>query len=302
MATSTISLAQRLAVMKITTSLGLLGIAGGVTTMLAPVAVALQAQVTPSSARLGDTLSIVIQTDDSGGEIPKVYMQQQAYPTFAIGPNQFRALLPTTPLDSPGTWSIRVASNNQQKTLSVAVAARSFPTQRIRIRSSSSGGLEPTQHELNRVRAFRQLVTPEKFWNGPFLAPNRGRFSTVYGVRRYYNGVFARDYYHRGIDYAGGQGSPVFAPAAGRVALVGRVAEGFRLHGNTIGIDHGQGVTSVFLHLSRINVREGDFVQSGQLIGAVGATGASTGPHLHWGLYVNGKSVDPVVWRTQSFD
>ena len=120
-------------------------------------------------------------------------------------------------------------------------------------------------------------------------------------MRRYYNGQLAKDYYHRGVDYAGAIGSPVVAPASGRVALVGRVSQGFQVHGNTIGIDHGQGVTSTFLHLSRINVQEGDVVQAGQVIGAVGATGAVTGPHLHWGLYVQGQAVDPVPWRNNKF-
>ena len=126
--------------------------------------------------------------------------------------------------------------------------------------------------------------------------------STRYGVRRYYNGIFAQNYYHRGLDYAGAAGSPVIAPAAGRVALVGKVSQGFRVHGNAVGIDHGQGVTSIFLHLNRINVKEGDFVQAGNLIGTVGSTGASTGPHLHWGLYVNGKSIDPMFWKTKTID
>lgn len=298
--TSAVSLVRCFSSKKLVTSLTL-GIAGCVATTVAPVALALQVQITPTNPKVGDTLSVVIQTDNDRREAPTVSIQQQTYPAFAIGPQRFRALLPTTPLDRPGTWQIKVSGDGQVQNLAVQVGSRSFPTQRIRIRSSSSGGLEPTQHELNRVNAFKQLVTPEKYWNGPFLAPNRGRVSSIYGVRRYYNGVFAKDYYHRGVDYAGGYGSPVVAPAAGRVALVGRVSEGFRLHGNIVGIDHGQGVTSVFLHLSRIDVREGDFVRPGQVIGAVGATGATTGPHLHWGLYVNGKSVDPGPWRTQGF-
>ena len=291
----------RLRLNKITTSLAL-GIAISITTITATAAVAPQVQVTPSAAVLGDTIKVVIETE-AGGTPPTVSMQQQTYPTFPIGQNRFRALLPTTPLDKPGTWDLKVnPGDGEVQNLSVRVNGRTFPVQRLRIRSSGSGGLQPTEYELNRVRAFRRLVTPEKYWNGPFVRPNRGRISTVYGVRRYYNGVFANDYFHRGLDYAGGMGSPVFAPAAGRVALVGRLADGFRLHGNTIGIDHGQGVVSVFLHLSRIDVREGDLVQPGQVIGAIGSTGASTGPHLHWGLYVNGKSVDPLPWKNQTFE
>ncbi|MFM2064403.1 MAG: hypothetical protein RLZZ507_4074, partial [Cyanobacteriota bacterium] len=129
-----------------------------------------------------------------------------------------------------------------------------------------------------------------------------GRLTTTYGVRRYYNGKFANDYYHRGLDYAGASGSAVIAPASGKVVLVGTVSQGFRVHGNVVGIDHGQGVTSIFMHLSRINVKEGDIVKPGQLIGAVGSTGASTGPHLHWGLYVNGQSIDPTPWKTTIMD
>ena len=261
---------------------------------------ALQVQVTPANPRLGDTLTVVIQQNPELNATPTVSVGEKTYQTFLTSSNTFRALIPTTPLETPGTRRIQVQAGDQVQNLSIQVANRSFPTQRIRL--SGGKGIEPTQHELDRVNAFKQLVTPEKYWDGPFIAPSQARISTIYGVRRYYNGVFAKDYYHRGVDYAGGLGSPVVAPAAGKVALVGRVSEGFRLHGNIVGIDHGQGVTSVFMHLSRINVQEGDFVRPGQLIGAIGSTGASTGPHLHWGLYVNGVSVDPVPWRNQTIE
>lgn len=269
--------------------------------LAAPV-IAQRVQVSPASPRLGDTISVVIQEATKQGTKPTVTMDSKSYPMFPINTNTYRAFLPTTPLDRPGIRQIQVQVDGQVENLAVNVQNRTFPTQRIRIATTSSGGLKPTQHELDRVAAFRQLVTPEKYWNGRFIPPSRARRSTGYGVRRYYNGVFAKDYYHRGLDFAGPQGSPVVAPAPGRVALVGKLSEGFRLHGNTIGIDHGQGVTSVFLHLSRINVQEGDFVQAGQVIGAIGSTGASTGPHLHWGLYVNGKSIDPAPWLAQTME
>jgi murein DD-endopeptidase MepM/ murein hydrolase activator NlpD len=86
------------------------------------------------------------------------------------------------------------------------------------------------------------------------------------------------------------------------VALVGFVKDGFRVHGNVVGIDHGQGVVSIFMHLSRIDVSEGDIVKPGDLIGAIGNTGASTGPHLHWGLYVNSVAIEPLQWLKTSFD
>lgn len=263
---------------------------------------AMLVRVTPTNPQLGDTLSIVVQQDNpANSSTPSVTLNQKTYPTFEIAPNQFRAFVPTTPLERPGKRLVRVSFVGQVKNLSVLVRDRSFPVQRITL-PPGKAGLEPTEYELKRVAAFKQLVTPQKFWNGSFLKPNKGAITTIYGVRRYYNGKFANDYYHRGVDYAGAVGSPVIAPASGRIALVGRVSQGFRLHGNIVGIDHGQGVTSAYLHLSRINVKEGDVVKPGQVIGAVGSTGAVTGPHLHWGLYVHGQAVDPVPWRNSRFN
>ena len=263
---------------------------------------ALQVQVNPTAPKLGDTMSVVINQDNPrSSSSPTVNIGQKTYPAFAIAPSQFRAFIPTTPLEKAGIRQIRVSGDGGVQNLSVQVRDRKFPVQRINL-PPGKAGLQATEYELNRVAALKQLSTQQKFWNGPFLKPNVGRITTLYGVRRYYNGKFAKDYYHRGVDYAGAVGSPVIAPAGGRVALVGRVSQGFRVHGNMVGIDHGQGVTSVFLHLSRINVQEGEIVQAGQVIGAVGATGAVTGPHLHWGLFVNGQSVDPVPWRSDGFN
>lgn len=270
---------------------------GVVTSIIALVSLpvqALQVRLTPESPQLGDTISVYMETETSGLE-PTVSMGGKNYPAFPIRDNLYRTLLPTTPLNQPGRLVVKVSGDGEVKNLAIWLRNRSFPTQRIRL--SGRGGSKATQLELDRVGAFKKLVTPEKFWNGAFLRPNGARVSSIFGVRRYYNGVFAQNYYHRGVDYAGGWGSPVIAPASGKIALTGTESGGFRVHGNTVGIDHGQGVLSIFLHLSRIYVREGDFVQAGQRIGTIGSTGASTGPHLHWGLYVNGAAVDPVPWR-----
>ncbi len=253
-------------------------------------------QVTPTNPQLGDTLSVVIQQPDRKLSTPTVSMDGKTYPSFSIGQNRFRALLPTTPLDKSGLRQLQVTTDTGMQNLSINLQSISFPTQSIWL-PPDKDSIEGTDLEFDRVGAFKQLVTPEKFWNGPFIRPNQGPVSTVYGVRRYYNGKFAENYYHRGVDYADYNGSPVVAPAAGRVALVGLESQGFEIHGNTVGLDHGQGVTSIFIHLSNVGVKEGDLVKAGQQVGTVGSTGASTGPHLHWGLYVHGQAVDPVPWR-----
>jgi murein DD-endopeptidase MepM/ murein hydrolase activator NlpD len=279
-----------------------IGIIAAVPMALGLPARALEVQVLPKNPQLGDTISVVIEANaQEKTSNPTVTVGEKTYPAFEIAPRQYRSFVPTTPLEKAGVRTIKISEDGQEKNISVKVRDRKFPVQRITL-PPGKAGVDATEYELKRVKELKALQTLEKYWNGAFLAPNAGRTSTKYGVRRYYNGEFAKDYYHRGQDYAGGEGSRVIAPAAGRVALVGTVSQGFRVHGNVVGIDHGQGVVSIFMHLSRINVKEGDFVQAGQKIGAVGSTGASTGPHLHWGLYVNGQSVDPLPWKAQKID
>ncbi|MFZ9738508.1 MAG: M23 family metallopeptidase [Prochlorotrichaceae cyanobacterium] len=258
---------------------------------VANLAQALTVQVSSTQPKQGDTIVVWVETTDPS---PKLQWGQKTYPLFQVQDRRFRALIPTTPLDPPGGYTLTVQGEGQQKPYALSVQRRSFPTQYLSIPLTDGAELDP--YEFDQVDAFKTLRTPQKFWSGPFLRPTTGPVSSLYGVRRYYAGEFAEDYYHRGVDYAADTGTPVVAPASGRVSLVGW-ADRFVVHGNTVGLDHGQGVLSIFLHLSRINVKEGQFVQAGEVIGRVGSTGASTGPHLHWGLYVNGQAVDPVPWR-----
>ena len=261
---------------------------------LATAVTALEVEISPTAPELGDTISVIMTTEDPNSQ-PTVTVEEKNYPVFSEGNNKYRAFLPTSPLDQPGKMTVRIQGDDKTSNIGVWLKNRNFPTQRIWL--SGKAASRATQLELDRVKEFKQLVTPEKYWQGSFVRPNGARVSTIFGVRRYYNGVFAENYYHRGVDYAGGFGSPVVAPAAGKVRLIGRESEGFLVHGNIVGIDHGQGVLSVMMHLRDIHVQEGDMVQPGQKIGTIGSTGASTGPHLHWGLYVNGVAVDPAPWR-----
>jgi murein DD-endopeptidase MepM/ murein hydrolase activator NlpD len=261
---------------------------------------ALGAKFTPASPRLGETVVVNITASPGKTTPPIVKMGGKTYPAFAVG-GGFRVMIPTTPLEKPGDREVTIADNSDTTKLKIAVADRTFKTQRINF-SGGKAGIEATEMELKQVAAFKATVSPEKLWNGKFIAPNQGRTSSPYGVRRYYNGELAMDYYHRGLDYAGGYGSAVVAPAGGRVVLVGYEKNGFRVHGNVVGLDHGQGVVSIFMHMSKIDVEEGEMLEPGDRIGSIGTTGSSTGPHLHWGLYVNAVSVDPVQWRSNSID
>ena len=261
---------------------------------------ALEVQINPQKPLLGDTISVIMNLDNSTRS-SNVTSGKDTYPAYEIAPNKYRALIPTTPLEKAGGRTIKIDAGGESKNIPIQVGSRKFTVQRINL-PPGKAGVSATKYELQRANEFRAVRSPEKLWNGTFVKPSQARMSTPYGVRRYYNGKFANDYYHRGLDFAGGTGSPVVAPAAGRVVLVGTVSQGFRVHGNVIGVDHGQGVASIFMHLSKILVKEGDVVKPGQLIGKIGSTGASTGPHLHWGLYVNGKSISPMPWLNGSVE
>jgi len=280
-----------------------MALAGVVTlfvTLVQPPVQAYDVSIQPAGPRQGDTVSIITTEKQGTTATPTVFINDSAYSTFPIGNRRYRTFLPTSPLHPSGEYVIRVEGPEGPRNPMVWLSDRAFRTQYITLSPSQSD--LGTDYEFDKVDAFKKIVSPNKLWDGAFLRPSQGWVSSEYGVRRYYNGVFAQDYYHRGVDYAAPVGAPVIAPATGRVALVGRVSEGFELHGNTIGLDHGQGVESIFIHLNSINVQEGETVQAGQVIGTVGSTGASTGPHLHWGLYVSGVAVDPEPWRTRAFE
>ncbi len=272
------------------------GICFGLTMGWAGLVQALTVQVSSTRPQQGETIVVSVETTDPN---PVLTWGQKNYPLLPVESRKFRALIPTTPLDPPGSYILSVQGEGQERPYAISLQKRSFSTQYLSIPLTDGDDLDP--YEFDQVDAFKQIVSPRKLWSGTFLRPTSGEVSTPYGVRRYYAGEFAEDYYHRGVDYAAETGTPVVAPATGRVSLIGR-ADRFVVHGNTIGLDHGQGVLSIFLHLSRIDVQEGQIVTAGQVIGRVGSTGASTGPHLHWGLYVNGQAVDPVPWRYDGID
>ncbi|WP_174287226.1 M23 family metallopeptidase [Sphingomonas bacterium] len=146
--------------------------------------------------------------------------------------------------------------------------------------------------ELAAIAAARARATDAAGWRQQFTWPTTGRISTFFGSQRIYKNGEAGAY-HSGIDIARPTGTVVTAPADGVVTLV--ADHPFTLEGNLLMIDHGMGLNSAFLHLSRIDVHVGDHIRQGQPIGLVGMTGRATGPHLHWGLKWGEAKLDPLV-------
>jgi murein DD-endopeptidase MepM/ murein hydrolase activator NlpD len=148
------------------------------------------------------------------------------------------------------------------------------------------------QQRIDAERAFLKTVysisAPEPLWHGPFVRPVPGEANSRFGTRSQFNGELRSP--HAGTDFLSGSGTPIKAPNAGKIVA----ARDLYFSGNTVIIDHGQQVYSMLAHLSRIDVREDESVEAGQIVGLVGATGRVTGPHLHWALRVSGARVDPL--------
>jgi len=157
----------------------------------------------------------------------------------------------------------------------------------------TSGALEKEAEIIGKVLENRRS---HQYWTGRFLIPIEGRISSPFGIYRAYNdGTTSRP--HRGVDIANMEGTPILSPNSGKVVL----SRHFEFHGNTLIIDHGQGVYSILNHLKRRYVQKGDRVKKGETIGLVGETGLATGPHLHWGFSVSTIRVDALEWTEKEF-
>ena len=142
--------------------------------------------------------------------------------------------------------------------------------------------------QVAAYRTYRAGVTPSNvLLDRPV---NGGRLSSPFGLRRFFNGQERNP--HSGLDFAVPSGTPIKAPAAGVVVLVGD----YFFNGKTVFVDHGQGFISMFCHMSAVDVKVGDEVPRGGVVGKVGATGRATGPHLHWNISLNDARVDPAIF------
>ena len=152
------------------------------------------------------------------------------------------------------------------------------------------------QAELDKVATIMSQFTPEAYFDGLWSLPAPGSVTSAFGTRRSYNGSETLTF-HGGADFGGAIGTQITAPAAGTVVLV----EPLLVRGNVVIIDHGWGVYTGYWHQRESYVTTGQFVQKGDVIGAIGSTGLSTGAHLHWEMWVSGVQVDPLQWAKISF-
>jgi murein DD-endopeptidase MepM/ murein hydrolase activator NlpD len=205
------------------------------------------------------------------------------------------------PLDTaPGTQVARLTSATVPggRPLEFTVAPKAYEEQRLQV--ANQRHVEPSREDLARIERERVRIdaalgafSVERVPDLDMSLPVPGRRSSSFGLRRYFNDQPRNP--HSGMDIAADAGTVIRSPAAGRVLDAGD----FFFNGNTVFVDHGQGVVTMYCHLSRIDVHAGDEVDAGAPLGLVGATGRVTGPHLHWSVAVNRALVDPALFLAE---
>tara|TARA_R110000782_G_scaffold46513_5_gene102690 strand:+ start:568 stop:1389 length:822 start_codon:yes stop_codon:yes gene_type:complete len=246
------------------------------------------AQATEASPRPGGVA--LIELGSAALPPPRVTLDDK--PLLVMKRDGLWVAVAGIPLDTaPGEWPVMI--DGQRKT--VTVAAHTYREQRITVENESF--VTQSQEQLDRIFRERKIIDGVlgSFRDVPIdgialAAPINGSRSPSFGYRRYFNDQPRSP--HKGMDIAGKTGDPVIAPRAALVAATGD----YFFNGNTVLLDHGQGFVTMYCHLSDIAVKQGQTVDIGDVIGAVGATGRVTGPHLHFGTYLNGTAVDPAIF------
>ena len=254
----------------------------------------------PFVPRQGDTLIVRVKAaaplESIAGTLmghPLNFFQQE--PSVYIGLMGVYALL------NPGIYpiSIRAIAKTGEASLvqgRIQVGQGNFPYETLNLSGALTPLLDPqlNEAETEEFAKIFSVFTPKQWWHGPMRQPIDTRIASYFGSRRNFNN-HTLDTYHGGVDMISRVGTPVMASAPGRVAA----ATAFNIRGNVIVIDHGRGVFTVYCHLSRFVAKEGDMVDTGEIIGYSGNTGRVLGPHVHWELAVGGVLVNPLDWMDE---
>lgn len=220
----------------------------------------------------------------------------RTFPLFKERPYRWFGLVGIDLEAKPGRTALLVVAQGSgrtvESTVPLTVRSKQFPVRRLQVEDKY---VTPPPEVQARIEEEARLVAsifarqePQKWWDGSFLKPVPGPALSSFGKRSIFNGVPRSP--HSGTDFKAPAGTPIQAPNRGRVVL----ARELYFAGNTVILDHGGGLYSYFAHLSKFAVGEGAEVQRGEVVGAVGATGRVTGPHLHWTARLCGTRVDSV--------
>ena len=243
-----------------------------------------------NTVKQGETAFITVQSEKPLDN-PYILLNGEKIKMFKTDDNKYRGLIGIDALYKPGNYkfSIKDISSALKDEEYLFVVHEKFPIQNINV-SAQTNSLAATSDELNKIQNAKSVESDIDYWSDrPFNSPVEGCVISTYGLTRYHNGKPTGDY-HKGVDIKAPKGTAIRAITGGKVLI----AQQFRLNGGTVAIDHGQGVLSFYLHMSKITVKPGQILSQNDKIGEVGATGFATGPHLHYGVYINGVPVNPI--------
>lgn len=257
-------------------------LAAGTAAAQAPV------EVRPGQTRPGD----VAVVDVTSGAPPSIRIFDRDWPAYSLEDGRWRTLVGIDLATKPARYDLTVRTGDAVIHRTLIVQPRAFPTRRLTVNPDLVH--PPPDQEARVEREAREISeiwdhpARQRLWRAPFERPVPDPANSAFGTRSIYNGEARPP--HTGADFLSPSGRPIEAPNAGRIVL----AAPLYFSGNTVIIDHGLGLFSLLAHLSEIDVKEGDTVARGQLVGKVGATGRVTGPHLHWAVRLNNARVDPL--------
>lgn len=248
------------------------------------------ATVAPSQINPGDAFLVRVDGRGWGFRKPSAALSGNHLRFSSCGERSYLALGAVALGTKPGACVIKIASGRKEVELALEIKAAEWPETKLTLpddKVSLSPKNEKRVNEENLKLKSVWKISSGKKWTGKFIMPLKNSLSTDFGVRRIINN--RKTSIHRGVDIRRKEGEEIKASNSGRVVLT----EEFFYGGNTVVLDHGLQIYTVYMHLSRFNVKAGDMVEKGGAVGYVGSTGRSTGPHLHFGVKVQDTSVNP---------
>jgi len=252
----------------------------------------------PSRVGEGQPFLVRLTSDQPLDSVSVHWLGKEVIPSISVWNNRHVALamLGTDVLNAKmgkDELTVIASIDGKENTFrrTVQITSVDYPKQELTLPKKM---VTPPTEVYDRIKADRAevakalaMVTPQRNWHLPFERPVTGKVTSLYGLRRILNGKPKNP--HRGLDFRSPMGNPIKCTADGTVVLVGD----HYYAGNSVYVDHGNGVVSMYFHLSKPIVKVGDKVQRGQAVGLSGMSGRATGPHLHFSVAVLGKLVDP---------
>jgi len=248
----------------------------------------------PQSANVPGGLAIIPLANVTETSQPQAWLGEQ--PILVTADNgQWFAVVGLGLNTKPGSHQLHVKTDGDTHLQNFTVNAKVYPEQRIKLKDKSkvdlsAKSLKRVTREVKIIKLLKKRWSKAQETDLDFVVPTEGEMSSRFGLRRFFNDKPRNP--HSGLDIAVAQGTPVKASAAGTVIA----AYDYFFNGNTVFIDHGNGLVTMYCHLDKFKVEADQTVSKGQVIGLSGMTGRATGPHLHWSVILNGEMVDPELF------